>query len=220
KPHNAYYDRPATLSLLPDVAGKRVLDVGCGPGFYAEWLVNHGAAVVAFDVTPDFVAITRERVGNRATVLRADLNERLDFAADAAFDVALAPLVFDYFADLGPVFTELARVLKPGGLLVFSCGHPFSDWLLAAQRLGMGQRYFDIEAYEMAWKGFGEPYPVVRAYRRPLQAILNPLLAAELRLDHLLEPLPTEDFKQADPQDYDKLMREPGFLCVRARKPG
>ncbi|MBZ0289063.1 MAG: methyltransferase domain-containing protein, partial [Anaerolineae bacterium] len=53
KPHNAYYDRPATLSLLPDVAGKRVLDAGCGPGIYAEWLVDHGAQVVAFDVTPD-----------------------------------------------------------------------------------------------------------------------------------------------------------------------
>ena len=32
KPHNAYYERPATLSLLPDVAGLRVLDAGCGPG--------------------------------------------------------------------------------------------------------------------------------------------------------------------------------------------
>jgi ubiquinone/menaquinone biosynthesis C-methylase UbiE len=40
KPHNAYYERPATLSLLPDVQGRRVLDVGCGPGVYAEWLVE------------------------------------------------------------------------------------------------------------------------------------------------------------------------------------
>lgn len=42
KAHNAYYERPATLSLLPAVEGKRVLDAGCGPGVYAEWLVNWG----------------------------------------------------------------------------------------------------------------------------------------------------------------------------------
>ncbi len=43
KPHNAYLERPTTLSLLPDVEGKRVLDAGCGPGVYAEWLVERGA---------------------------------------------------------------------------------------------------------------------------------------------------------------------------------
>jgi 2-polyprenyl-3-methyl-5-hydroxy-6-metoxy-1,4-benzoquinol methylase len=46
KPHNAYYERPATLSLLPDVTGSTVLDAGCGPGAYTGWLVQHGARVV------------------------------------------------------------------------------------------------------------------------------------------------------------------------------
>ena len=45
KPHNAYYERPATLSLLPDVKGKRILDAACGPGLYSEWLRSHGAEV-------------------------------------------------------------------------------------------------------------------------------------------------------------------------------
>ena len=47
KPHNAYYERPATLSLFPDVKGKRVLDAGCGPGVYAEWLAHRGASSTA-----------------------------------------------------------------------------------------------------------------------------------------------------------------------------
>lgn len=42
KAENAYCERPATLSLLPDVKGKRVLDAGCGPGSYSEWLVLPG----------------------------------------------------------------------------------------------------------------------------------------------------------------------------------
>ena len=49
KAHNALYERPATLSLLPPVKGKRVLDAGCGPGVTAQWLVDRGAEVVGFD---------------------------------------------------------------------------------------------------------------------------------------------------------------------------
>jgi hypothetical protein len=68
------------------------------------------------------------------------------------------------------------------------------------------------------WRGFGEPFVTVQRYRRPLAAAINPLLAAGFVLERLLEPLPTEDFAQADPRDYAELMREPVFLCLRARR--
>ena len=44
---NRYYERPATMALLGDISGKRVLEVGCGTGPLTEWLVDRGAAVVA-----------------------------------------------------------------------------------------------------------------------------------------------------------------------------
>lgn len=50
--YNAYYDRPACLALLGDVAGKRVLDAACGPGLYAAELVRRGAQVVGFGQSP------------------------------------------------------------------------------------------------------------------------------------------------------------------------
>ncbi|MCI0713222.1 MAG: class I SAM-dependent methyltransferase, partial [Chloroflexi bacterium] len=106
KPHNAYYERPNTLSLLPDVTGLRVFDAGCGPGDYARWLLEHGAAFVqAVDVTPRFVDITLEKVAgfiDRVDVRRADLAQPLDFAADNSFDVVLCPLVLDYIRDWQP----------------------------------------------------------------------------------------------------------------------
>ena len=67
KPHNAYYERPATLSLLPDVSGKRVLDAGCGPGVYAEWLVGHGADVVAFDANEKMVSVVKTAPGGEGS---------------------------------------------------------------------------------------------------------------------------------------------------------
>lgn len=215
KPHNAFYDRPAVQSLLPDVAGLRVLDAGCGPGLYTEWLLEQGASVVAFDVTPAMVRLTQERVGEHAKVFRADIMQPFDFAKDNSFDLVICPLVLDYVEDWLPVFQEFYRVLKPNGILVFSSGHPASDFFLYYP----DNCYFEVEPTVMQWSGFGEPKPTIKSYRRPLSAILNPLVQSGLSLDHLLEPTPTEHFKNQDPETYAELLRRPGFICIRAKKP-
>lgn len=218
KPHNALYDRPAVLSMLPDVAEKRVLDIGCGPGFYAEKLLERGAQVVSFDVTPDFVEITRERIGDRATVLQHDLRQPLHFAQDGEFDGAIAPLVLDYIEDWESVFREVRRVLKPGGWLVCSAGHPMGDWHYT-QKHGLARDYFATESFSIKWSGFGEPAPVVHSFRRPLAAQINPLLRAGLALEEVLEPLPVEAMRTIDPEHYEELRRQPAFLVMRARRP-
>ena len=213
KPHNAYYERPATLSLLPDVNGKRVLDAGCGPGVYAEWLVAHGAQVVAFDANKKMVRLARERLGDKAQVLLADLEAPLDFLADASFDVIVAPLVMDYVKDWEPAFQEFHRVLKEGGRLVFSMEHPYGKFYIH-QETGI---YYNVELVEYTWRGFGKPV-VVPSYRRPMSGVINPLLKAGFILDQILEPLPTQEFRLLAPEDYKDLIRNPGFMCVRAVK--
>jgi SAM-dependent methyltransferase len=214
KAHNAYYERPATLSLLPDVAGRRVLDAGCGPGVYAEWLLARGAGVVCLDVSERMVAIARERLGGRAVVHKADLDVPLGFLDDASFDIVLAALVVDYVRDWRSLFGEFHRVLRPGGFLVLSLDHPFSDFLCRRMT-----NYFDTEVVECTWRGFRNPVPV-RSLRRPLGELVGALVESGFAIDRFLEPLPTDEFKTADPEEYERLMRRPGFLCVRARKGG
>ena len=209
RPHNALYERPATLSLLPPPAGLRVLDVGCGPGWYAEHLVDHGADVTAFDVTPRFVELTRARLGSRARVLQADLSKPLDFADDAAFDLIVAPLVLHYVEDWGAMLAELARVLRPGGLLVFSTHHPFMDW-----REFNTADYFATELLEDEWSSVGK----VTFYRRPLTAMAEALAGAGFVIERLLEPRPVEEFRLASPDWYERLMTNPWFLVIRARR--
>jgi ubiquinone/menaquinone biosynthesis C-methylase UbiE len=218
KAHNAYYDRPATLSLLPVVHGLRVLDVGSGPGIYAEWLVEHGATVTGFDVTPKMVEIAQSRLGTRAHFFIANLLDPLTFA-DRTFDLVLCPLVLDSIEDWAPVFKEFFRVLKPNGLLVFSAGHPFGDFLFTQRRELTPGVYFDIERFQVHWGGFGDPKPLMTGYRRSMSAVLNPLVQAGFLLDTLLEPVPVEKFKEQEPEDYARLLKSPGFLCVRAKKP-
>ncbi|HEX8903826.1 MAG TPA: class I SAM-dependent methyltransferase [Longimicrobiaceae bacterium] len=209
RPLNAFYERPAVLSLLPPLAGTRVLDAGCGPGWYTEHLVARGADVTAFDAAPRFVELTRARVGNRARVLRADLARPLDFAADAAFDLVLSPLALHYVHDWDALLRELARVLRPGGLLVFSTHHPSMTW-----QLFRTPDYFATEPLESAWDAVGK----VSFYRRPLTAITEALAGAGFVIERLIEPQPTEAFRRASPEEYERLMKTPWYLVVRARR--
>ena len=211
KPHNAYYEWPATLSLLPAVKDKRVLDAGCGPGVYAEILVEMGAEVVAFDANPKMVAFARERLKERAQVVAASLDAPLAFLADEFFDVVTAPLVMDYIRDWRAAFSEFRRVLGPGGVLVFSMEHPMMKFFDHRAE----SNYFQVDRVSYTWRGFGPPVQVP-SYRRSLGEVFNPLIEAGFALDKVLEPLPTPAFKENDPEDYEKLTREPGFMCIRA----
>ncbi|MEC9489284.1 MAG: methyltransferase domain-containing protein [Halanaerobium sp.] len=66
KPYNAYYERPATLSLLPEVQNRAVLDAGCAADWYTKWLLERGAEVTALDFSPRMLEMARKRVGDKA----------------------------------------------------------------------------------------------------------------------------------------------------------
>ncbi len=210
KPHNAYYERPATQSLLPDVAGMRVLDAGCGPGVYAEWLLDRGAEVIAIDASPRMVELARERTRGRADVRVADLAAPLGFLADATIDLVLSPLVLEYVRDWRATFAEFHRVLVPGGHLVVSVTHPLFDYTYFRSTA-----YFETEPVSAEWKGFGVRVQMP-TYRRSLQETLNPFADAGFAITRILEPRPTEAFRAADPKHYEELSREPAFLCIQA----
>ncbi len=213
KPHNAYYDRPAMLSLLPDVRGQRVLDAGCGPGAYAEQLVARGATVVACDVSPRMLELAHERLQGAVDLQQVDLTLPLSMFQAEEFDLIIAALCLDYIEDWRSLFAEFNRILKPGGLFVFSCGHPAFD-----AEYFETDNYFCVEAVECTWTGFGKRVRMP-SYRRSLEEVLMPVVNSGLVLVRVHEPVPTAEFNLADPLNYRCLMHRPGFLCVVARKP-
>ncbi len=212
KPHNAYYDRPNTLELLPDVKGKKILDAACGPGKYAEILMEQGAIVQGFDMSPKMVELAISRTNNQGAFFVHDLSERLDMIGDHAFDIVLCALALHYIEDWTLTIQEFHRVLKPSGILVISIEHPFNDYIFFKSR-----RYFEVEHVKCTWKGFGQPVEV-NSFRRPLHECLSPLTENGFYIDKLVEPKPTKEFEQLDPRHYKELNEFPAFMCIRAVK--
>ncbi|QKE85727.1 class I SAM-dependent methyltransferase [Arthrobacter sp. NEB 688] len=120
---NRWYARPAVLDLLGDVAGRRILDAGCGSGPLVADLLKRGARVAGFDASPAMIALARQRLGAEADLRVADLTQSLPYES-GAFDDALAVLVLHYLEDWSRPLSELARVLTPGGRLVVVVNHP------------------------------------------------------------------------------------------------
>ena len=209
--YNAHYDRPAVLELVGNVAGKRVVDAGCGPGLYAEELLARGADLVALDASAEMVAIARERLGSRAHVLHANLNDPLPFAADE-FDLIVSALVIHHVDDRPACFREFFRALKPGGRAVVSTQHPTTDWLRK------GGSYFDVKEEEDVWHR-GDVEFTVHFWREPLTALCAAATDAGFLIDRLVEPLPAPSMRERFPEDWEKLHREPGFLVLRVVKP-
>jgi ubiquinone/menaquinone biosynthesis C-methylase UbiE len=212
KPHNAYYDRPNTLSLLPDIEGKSILDAACGPGKYAEILLAKGANVTGFDISPTMVQLAKQRNAGRGHFFLHDAAMPLDMLADESFDGVLCALALHYIQDWTLTIKEFCRVLKPTGWLIISIEHPFFEY-----NYFQSERYFDVEHVNATWKGFGKPVEV-HSYRRPLGACIAPITQNGFYIETLLEPKPVEAFKALDPRHFEELNHFPGFMCIRAVK--
>jgi len=115
---------PALRAMLPDLANKRVADLGCGFGWAARWMREQGAAsVLGLDLSRNMLARARAMTRDPAIDYRiADL-ETLDLP-EAGFDLVFSALVFHYVRDFGQLVQTIHRVLVPGGALVFSIEHP------------------------------------------------------------------------------------------------
>ncbi|HVH74845.1 MAG TPA: class I SAM-dependent methyltransferase [Stellaceae bacterium] len=127
-------ERALIVELAGPVAGKSVLDIGCGDGELALDLAARGArAVAGIDASERMIAAARARPGAARVAFEVAAAEALPFPA-ASFDLAVAITILCFVEDAAPVFAEIARVLRPGGRLVIGELGKWSSWA-AARRI-------------------------------------------------------------------------------------
>lgn len=190
---NGYYTRPAMLDLAGDVAGRRILDVGCGAGPLLAALRDRGAIVTGIDPSAKMLDLARQRLGDGTALHQGGLgDEPLPFP-DAAFDDVVVCLVLHYLEDWAAPLAELRRVLVPGGRLIVAVNHPFVYHLIRPEG-----DYFATEQWSEEYTFDGQA-AVLTYWHRPLHAITNEFVAAGFRIAVMSEPPPAPGAREAFP---------------------
>jgi ubiquinone/menaquinone biosynthesis C-methylase UbiE len=217
-----HYLMPRMLSLLGEVAGKSILDLGCGEGGYARELARRGASVTGVDGSERLIQIAQERTEAEGVVIRfVSANaDALDGIADASFDVVVASMSLMDVENYEGAIGEVHRLLSSGGELVMSITHPcfsapVSEWV----RDGVGNlQFFAVDRYfeRTAWEDRYGSFTVLRRHR-PLEDYMAAPLRCGFLLREFCEPSVT-DQELSRSYRFRKLARIPFFLFLRWRK--
>jgi SAM-dependent methyltransferase len=202
-----------------NLAGKRVLELGCGGGQNLVAMAKQGAHAIGLDFSSEQLAGARrlaEREKVKVELHKGDLAE-LVFLRAESIDVVFSAYALGLVADLNRVFRQAHRVLKPNSALVFSMPHPASHLIDdddPAQPLLIRRSYFDRTGINYDWEGLP-----LSAHHHTFSDLFTGLSRANFRVDTVLEPEPLPDGHRS-PHWRDVYGWVPRTLVLRARKEG
>lgn len=225
---------PNLMRLLAP-AGKRVVDIACGQGFFAEAALAAGAKdVLGIDIAPDLIRMASERMSrdNRARFAVASAhNMSAAVPHNNSFDAAMIVLALQNIKEMPETLAEAARVLTPGGSLVIVLNHPAfripkaSSWGFDE---ATGVQYRRVDHYGKPFSAAMEMNPGASAdkkihttsFHRPLQDYFKALSKAGFSVTSLEE---WNSHKESEPGPRAKAENEaraefPLFLTIVARK--
>ena len=211
---------PALRALLPDLNGLKIVDLGCGFGWFCRWACEQGAAqVVGLDVSEKMLTqAATANAGANITYARADM-ERLNLP-QASFNVVYSSLALHYIKHLPGLLNNLHDAILPGGRLVFSIEHPVymaprdPRWLVDSD----GRKSWPVDSYlregrrTTDWLAKG----VIKQHRT-IGTTLNLLIGTGFIITHVEEWGPTMRQVAAKPELAQERER-PMFLLISARR--
>lgn len=206
--------------MLPDFKGKRMLDLGCGYGWYSIYAMENGASsVVGIDISQNMLKVAKEKTHFSEVEYICGAIEDMDFKEES-FDIVLSSLAFHYIKDYKELIEKINKVLKPNGILIFTVEHPVftaygtQDWYYDNNKEIL---HFPVDNYYYEGKRIanflGED---VVKYHRTITTYLNTLLINNFNINQIIEPQPSEEM--LDILGMKDEMRRPMMLIISAIK--
>ncbi len=211
---------PAIRVMLPDIRGRRVVDLGCGFGWFARWARMEGAShVLGLDLSENMLARAKaDTVDPAVQYARADLDS-LELP-EGEYDLAYSSLTFHYIADFGRLARMVFRALTPGAHLVFTIEHPIymasthPGWLVRKD----GPKTWPVDNYAVEgarttdWLAKG----VVKQHRT-LGTTLNTLITSGFAIREVQEWHPTPE-QVAERPALAEEMERPMMVLISAQR--
>jgi len=218
---NGAIEEPALRAVLPPLAGKAVLDLGCGFGHFARYARAAGAAhVTALDVSRNMLDEATRLTADPAITYIHRAIEAYD-PAPASFDLVVSSLCLHYVADYPAIVAHVFAALRAGGWFAFSVEHPIctaeaAGWV----RDGAGRAaHWPVDRYQQeGWRDTTWFVDGVKKYHRTVASYVNGLADGGFRIGHLVEPTPTAAALAVRPALAVEL-RRPAFLLLASTRP-
>jgi SAM-dependent methyltransferase len=189
----------ADLNVLGDVSGRDVVELGCGTAYFSAWLARRGARPVGVDVTPAQLETARrmqERFDLDFPLIEASAEDVP--LPDASFDLALSEFGASIWCDPDRWIPEAARLLRPGGRLVFMRGSTLEQLCFGDERV---TERLEVDWTELGRMDFRSEGGGVE-FHPPAGVMLGVLRRAGFELLELHEPLAPADAQTHPRYDF------------------
>lgn len=212
----------ALRSVIPDMEGKRLLDLGCGYGWHCKYAVQRGASsVVGIDLSTKMIAKAKEINADPRIEYITMAVEDFDYRCAEKFDVVLSSLTFHYIESFAQVCHDVSDCLKQGGEFIFSVEHPIftsygsQEWCRDESGTILHwpvDRYFSEGRRTSNFLG-----EEVVKYHKTLNTYIGGLISGGFEITNLIEPQPEQELIDKINGMKDEL-RRPMMLIIASRK--
>lgn len=219
---NNLFEIPALFSMMPDLNGKKVLDLGCGFGEHCMRLIKDGAEqVTGIDISEKMLEIARKENSNpKIDYIHMPMEDIAQL--NKQFDVVISSLAFHYVEDFSGVVKNIYKILYENGLFIFSQENPLCTCHSGGDRWTRDEKgnkvYLNLADYgiEGERKSAWFVNNVIK-YHRTFSTIVNTLIESGFVIEKMIEPLPNDKLLEEYPQ-YKDLLHKPDFLLIKAKK--